>query len=243
MTLGKNQKITMRIIYTIPYAILVCLLCVAPLRAESTLPDEGQVGATPQEKANSQEKVVAQEEATHQDEVKIAISKSTLARTQKPLSMRTDRETLEFFIEHVEELTKQEKGFTDKELILDARGDGKYGIQIPPKKIIGDFSLVERQADKAVYFGHGKAESFLHFAGTIVLEVGYTMLNDDLGSYADVKTGVYLGFDNPAVAVLVVVTSPILNPQLDKMVARFTKRTQQIVEAAYAKKIGEQGKP
>ncbi|MBF8277266.1 MAG: hypothetical protein HW390_2339 [Candidatus Brocadiaceae bacterium] len=227
----------MRIIYTIPCTILVCLLCVVALRAESTLPHEGQGGATPQEKAASQVK------ATPQDEIKATISKSTLARTQKPLTMRTDRETLEFFIEHVEELTKQEKGFTDKELILDARGDGKYGIQIPPKKIIGDFSLVERQADKAIYFGHGKAESFLHFAGTIVLEVGYTMLNDELGSYADVKTGVYLGFDNPAVAVLTVISSPILNPQLDKLIAKFTKRTQQVVEAAYAKKIGEQGKP
>ena len=227
----------MRIIYTIRCAILVCLLCVAPLRAESTLPDEGQGGANPREKATSQE------EATPRYEIKATISKSTLARTPKPLTMRTDRETLEFFIEHVEELTKQERGFTDKELILDARGDGKYGIQIPPKKITGDFVLAERQADKAVYFGHGKAESFLHFAGTIVLEVGYTMLNDESGSYADVKTGVYLGFDNPAVAVLAVVTSPVLNPQLDKMIARFTKRTQQVVEAAYAKKKGEQDKP
>ncbi|MEK7297502.1 MAG: hypothetical protein AAB069_06335, partial [Planctomycetota bacterium] len=173
----------------------------------------------------------SQEEATPQDEIKTTINKSTLARTQKPLTMRTDRETLEFFIEHVEELTKQEKGFTDKELILDARGNGKYGIQIPPKKIPGDFTLVERQSDKAIYFGHGKAESFLHFAGTIVLEVGYTMLHDEAGCYADVKTGVYLGFDNPAVAMLAVVTSPILNPQLDKLIAKFSKRTQKVVEA------------
>ncbi len=215
----------MRTIHTILFAILVCLLCVATLWAESTLQDKSQVEATPQ------------------DEIKATINKSTLARTQKPLTMRTDRETLEFFIEHVEELTKQEKGFTDKELILDARGNGKYGIQIPPKKITGDFSLVERQTDKAVYFGHGKAESFLHFAGTIVLEVGYAMLNDESGCYADVKTGVYLGFDNPAVAMLAAVTSPILNLQLDKMVARFTKRTQQVVEAAYARKKGEQGNP
>lgn len=225
----------MRIIYTIPCAILVCLLCVAALRAESPLSDEGQGGVMPQEKANSQA------EPTLQDEIKTTMGKSTLARTQKPLTMRTDRETLEFFIEHVEELTKQEKGFTDKELILDARGDGKYGIQIPPKKITGDFVLADRQADKAVYFGHGKAESFLHFAGTIVLEVGYTMLNDESGSYADVKTGVYLGFDNPAVALLTVISSPILNPQLDKLIARFTKRTQQVVETAYAKKKGLPG--
>ena len=226
----------MRIIYTIRCAILICLLCVAPLQA-STLPDERQGVATPQVEA------VLPAEATPQDEIKATISKSTIARTQKPLTMRTDRETLEFFIEHVEELTKQEKGFTDKELILDARGSGKYGIQIPPKKITGDFSLVERQADKAIYFGHGKAESFLHFAGTIVLEVGYTMLNDESGSYADVKTSVYLGFNNPAVALLTVISSPILNPQLDKLIAKFTKRTQQVVEAAYAKKIGEHGKP
>lgn len=225
----------MRIIYTIPCAILASLLCVALLRAESTLPDEGQGGVKPQQKAASQV------EATLQDEIKTTIGKSTLARTQKPLTIRTDRETLEFFIEHVEELTKQEKGFTDKELILDARGDGQYGIQIPPKKITGDFVLAERQSDKAVYFGHGKAESFLHFAGTIVLEVGYTMLNNESGSYADVKTGVYLGFDNPAVAILAVVTSPILNPQLDKLIARFTKRTQQVVETAYAKKKGLPG--
>ncbi len=216
----------MRIIHTILCAMLICHLCVAPLRAGSTLLDESQRGATPQA------------EATPPDEIKTTINKSALARTQGPLTMRTDRETLEFFIEHVEELTKQEKGFTDKELILGARGNGKYDIQIPSKKITGDFALVERQADKAIYFGHGKAESFLHFAGTIVLEVGYTMLNDEAGSYADVKTGVYLGFDNPAVAMLAVVTSPILNPQLDRLIARFTKRTQQVVEAAYAKKKG-----
>lgn len=227
----KTPKITMRTIHTILFAILVCLLCVATLWAESTLQDK------------SQEEATLQVEATHQDEIKTTINKSTLARAQKPLTMRTDRETLEFFIEHVEELTKQEKGFTDKELILDARGNGKYGIQIPPKKITGDFTLVEQQADKAIYFGHGKAESFLHFAGTIVLEVGYTMLHDEAGCYADVKTGVYLGFDNPAVAMLAVVTSPILNPQLDKLIAKFTKRTQQVVEAAYARKKGEQDNP
>jgi hypothetical protein len=236
-TFEKTPKITMRTIHTILFAILVCLLCVATLWAESTLQDKSQEEATLQVEATSQE------EATPHDEIKTTINKSTLARTQKPLTMRTDRETLEFFIEHVEELTKQEKGFTDKELILDARGNGKYGIQIPPKKITGDFTLAKRQADKAIYFGHGKAESFLHFAGTIVLEVGYTMLHDEAGCYADVKTGVYLGFDNPAVAMLAVVTSPILNPQLDKLIARFTKRTQQVVEAAYARKKGEQGNP
>lgn len=215
----------MRIIHTILYTLLFCFLCIDPLRAESTQQNETEA------------------EATHTDEIQNTINKSAITRTQKPLKIQTDRETLEYFIEHVEELTKHEKGFTDKELILDAKGNGKYDIQIPSKKIIGDFSLAERQADKAIYFGHGKAESFLHFAGAIVLEVGYTMLNDEAGCYADVKTGVYLGFDNPAVAVLAVVTSPIVNPQLDKLIARFTKRTQQVVEAAYAKKKGEQAKP
>ena len=227
----------MRIIYTIPCAILACLLCITPLRAESAVPDEGQEEVKPRQEA------APQVEATLQDKIKATMGKSTLARTQKPVAIRTDRETLEFFIEHVEELTKQEKGFTDKELILDARGDGKYGIQIPPKKITGDFVLAERQPDKAIYFGHGKAESFLRFAGTIVLEVGYTMLNDDSGSYADVKTGVYLGFENPAVAMITMITSPILNPQLDKLITKFTKRTQQVVEAAYAKKKDVQDKP
>ncbi len=215
----------MRIIHTIPCAILICLQCVVPLRAEATRPDENQA------------------ESIHRNKIKNIRDKSTIARTQKPLTIRTDRETLEYFIEHVEELTKHEKGFTDKELILDARGDGKYDIQIPPKKITGNFALTEWLADKAIYFGHGKAETFLHFAGTIVLEVGYTMLNDEAGCYADVKTGVYLGFDNPAVAMLAVVTSPIMNPQLDKLIAKFTKRTQQVVEAAYAKKKGGQAKP
>lgn len=211
----------MRIIHTILRAILLGFLCIAPLRAESTQPDENQV------------------ESVHQDEIRNTMNNSAIARTQKPIKIRTDRETLDYFIEHVDELAKHKKGFTHQELILDAKGNGKYDIQIPSKKIIGDFALAERQADKAIYFGHGKAESFLHFAGAIVLEVGYTMQNDGEGGYADVTTGVYLGFDNPAVAVLAVVTSPILNPQLDKLIAKFSKRTQKVVEAAYAEKKGQ----
>jgi len=215
----------MHIIHTILLNLLLCILYITPLWAESTQQEETQA------------------EAVHTNEIQNTIDKSSITRTQKPLKIRTDREILEYFIGHVGELTKHKKGFTDKELILEAKGNGEYNIQIPSKKITGDFSLAEQQANKAIYFGHGKAESFLHFAGTIVLEVDYTMLNDKAGCYADVKMGVYLGFNNPAVAVLAVITSPILNPQLDKLIAKFTKRTQMVIEAAYAEKNGAQAKP
>ena len=65
---------------------------------------------------------------------KNTMNNSAIARTQKPVKIRTDRETLDYFIEHVDELTKHKKGFTNQELILNAKGNGKYDIQIPSKK-------------------------------------------------------------------------------------------------------------
>src|SRR5574337_1037407 len=84
----------------------------------------------------------------------------TITRIQKPLAVRTDRETLEYFIEHVEELTKQGKDFKKKDLILEVRGNGRYGIEMPSKRITGEFELVERQPQKAIYLGRGNAVIF-----------------------------------------------------------------------------------
>lgn len=45
------------------------------------------------------------------------IDNSTITRIQKPLVIRTDRETLEYFMEHVEELTRHGKDFRKKRVV------------------------------------------------------------------------------------------------------------------------------
>ena len=100
---------------------------------------------------------------TDSDNVQSIINSSTFTRVQIPIAVRTDRKTLEYFIEHVEELTKHGRDFNRKELILEVKGNGKYGIQMPSKHITGEFTLVERQPNKAIYMGHGNAKVFLTF--------------------------------------------------------------------------------
>ncbi|MFN3532306.1 MAG: HAD-IIB family hydrolase, partial [Candidatus Brocadia sp.] len=78
------------------------------------------------------------------------IDNSTITRIQKPLLIRTDRETLEYFMEHAEELTKHGKDFREKELVLEVKGNGRYGIQMPARHITGEFELVERQPQKVI---------------------------------------------------------------------------------------------
>ena len=164
------------------------------------------------------------------------IDNSTFSRTQKPIAVRTDRKTLEYFIEHVEELTKHGRDFNRKELILEVKGNGKYGIQMPSKHITGEFTLVERQPNKAIYMGHGNAKVFFNFSGAIVLEINYTAQNNEAGHYEDVKTAVYLKFDNAFLAVLAKAASPVIIPKLDKLISKFSTKTKKVVEAAYAKK-------
>ena len=168
--------------------------------------------------------------------VRDIIDNSTITRVQKPLVVRTDRETLEYFIEHVEELTKHGKDFKEKELILEVRGNGRYGIEMSSKHITGEFELLERQPQKATYLGQGNAAVFFSFSGSIVLEVGYTTRNDEAGAYEEVKTSVHLKFDNAFLGLIAKATSPILNPKLDKLITKFAKKTKQVVEAAYAAK-------
>lgn len=171
------------------------------------------------------------------DKVQHIIDNSTITRIHKPLAVRTDRETLEYFIEHVEELTKHGKDFKKKELILEVRGNGRYGIEMPAKHVTGEFELLERQPQKATYLGHGNAAVFFSFSGSIVLEVNYTTQNDDAGTYEEVKTFVHLKFDNAFLGLIAKAASPILNPKLDKLIAKFAKKTKQVVEAAYAEKM------
>lgn len=177
-------------------------------------------------------------EPNQTDSVHDIIENSTTTRIQKPLSVRTDSETLEYFIEHVEELTKHGRDFSKKDLILEVKGNGKYDIQMPSKHITGEFTLVERQPNKATYMGHGNAKVFFNFSGAIVLEINYTVQNDEGGHYEDVKTAVYLKFDNAFLAVLAKAASPILNPKLDKIISKFSIKTKKIVETAYANKKG-----
>ncbi len=166
------------------------------------------------------------------------IENSTITRIQKPLAIRTDRKTLEYFIEHVEELTKHGRDFSKKELILEVKGNGLYGIQMPSKHVTGEFALIERQPNKAIYMGHGNAKVFFNFSGAIVLEINYAAQNDEAGYYEDVKTAVYLEFDNAFLAVLAKAASPILNPKLDKIISKFSTKTKKVVETAYANKKG-----
>jgi hypothetical protein len=170
------------------------------------------------------------------DKVKHIINKSTITRIQEPLIIRTDKETLEYFMEHVEELTKHGKDFRRNELILEAKGDGKYNIQMPSKHITGKFQMVDRQPHKVIYMGHGNANTFFKFSGFIVLEVDYVTQNNTKEASENVKTTVHLKFDNAFFAILAKAASPILIPQLDKFIIKFTRKTKNIVETTYLAK-------
>lgn len=166
------------------------------------------------------------------------IGNSTITRIQKPLLVRTDRETLEYFMEHVEELTKHGKDFKKKDLILEVKGNGRYGIQMPSKNITGEFALVERQPNKVTYLGHGNAKVFFNFSGSIVLEVEYTTQNDESGHYEMVNTSAHLKFDNTFLGLIAKAASPVLNPRLDKLITKLAMKTKKVVEAAYENKQG-----
>ena len=172
------------------------------------------------------------------DRVQYSIEKSTIKRIQKPLEVRTDRETLEYFIGHVEELTRHGKDFNRKELILEVKGNGRYGIEMPSKHVTGEFELVERQPHKVTYMGRGNADMFFNFSGVIVLDINYSTKKDEIGNYENVETSVYLKFDNAFFALLAKAASPILNRQLDKFITKFSMKTKKVVEAAYASKKG-----
>jgi hypothetical protein len=174
--------------------------------------------------------------SSQRDKVQYIIDNSTVTRIQKPLVVRADRETMEYFMEHVEELTKHGRDFHRKELILEKKGNNRYDIQMPSKHITGEFELVERQPHKVIYMGHGNAAVFFNFSGTIVLEIDYTTHKDDAGPYEDVKTSVHLKFDNTFLALLARAASPILNPKLDKLITKFATKTKNVVETAYANK-------
>lgn len=169
-----------------------------------------------------------------QDKVQHIIDTSTITRVQRPLAVRADRKTLEYFIDHVEELTKHGRDFNRKELILKARGNGRYRVQMPLKHITGEFELVERQPGRAVYLGHGSAATFFHFSGAIVLVIDHTAEKDDTGGYEEVKTSVHVKFDNELFALLAKIASPILAPKLDKLVTKFSTKIKKVVETAYA---------
>lgn len=169
--------------------------------------------------------------------VQYIIDNSTITRVQKPLAVRTDKQTLEYFMEHVEELTIHGRDFNRKELILVAKDNGHYGIQMPTKHITGEFSLVGRQPHKIIYMGHGNAAIFFNFSGSIVLEIDYTTKKDQAGPYEDVKTSVHLKFDNAFLSLLAKAASPILIPKLDKLITKFSTKTKKVVEDAYTTKM------
>ena len=173
------------------------------------------------------------------DSVQSIINSSTFTRVQKPLTVHTDKKTLEYFIEHVKELTKHGRDFNRKELILEVKGNGKYGIQMPSKHITGEFALIERQPHKVVYMGHGNATVFFSFSGTIVLEISYTTHKDEKGYYEEVKTAIYLKFDNAFLGFLAKAASPVIIPKLDKLISKFSTKTRKVVETAYANKRGK----
>ena len=170
------------------------------------------------------------------DNVQSIINSSTFTRIQIPIAVRTDRKTLEYFIEHVEELTKHGRDFNRKELILEVKGNGKYGIQMPSKHVTGEFALIERQPHKGVYVGRGEAPVFFSFSGTIVLEINYATQKDEKGYYEEVKTVVHLKFDNAILGFLAKAASPVIIPKLDKLISKFSTKTKNVVEAAYANK-------
>ena len=139
-------------------------------------------------------------------------------------------------MDHVEELTKHGSDFNRKELILEVKGNDKYGIQMPSKRITGEFELTERHPHKVIYLGHGNATVFFSFSGTIVLEINYTTQKDEKGYYEEIKTAVYLKFDNAILGILAKAASPVIIPKLDKLISKFSTKTKNVVEAAYANK-------
>lgn len=141
-------------------------------------------------------------------------------------------------MEHVEELTKHGKDFKKKDLILEVKGNGRYGIQMPSKNITGEFALVERQPNKVTYLGHGNAKVFFNFSGSIVLEVEYTTQNDESGHYEMVNTSAHLKFDNTFLGLIAKAASPVLNPRLDKLITKLATKTKKVVESAYENKQG-----
>ncbi|MGQ3684300.1 MAG: hypothetical protein ACUBOA_04695 [Candidatus Loosdrechtia sp.] len=167
------------------------------------------------------------------DEVKNIIRKSTITRTQEPFIIHTDRETLEYFMEHVEELTKHGRDFSKGELILEAKGNSQYNIHIPSKHITGKFQLAEWQPNKVIYQGHGNASTFLKFSGLIVLEVDYLTKDNNTEPSEQVKTTVHLKFDNAFFALLAKAASPVFVPKLDKFITKFTNKVKNIVETTY----------
>lgn len=173
------------------------------------------------------------------DKVQSIINSSTFTRVQKPIVIRTDRKTLEYFIEHVEELTKHGRDFNRKELILEVKGNGKYGIQMPSKHVTGEFALIERQPNRAIYAGHGNARVFFSFSGAIVLEITYDTKKDKKGYYEEVQTTVHLKFDNAFLGFLAKAASPVIIPKLDKLISKFSTKTRKVVETAYANKRGK----
>ena len=175
-------------------------------------------------------------ETTAGNSIHYIIGNSTFSRTQKPIAVRTDRKTLEYFIEHVEELTKHGRDFNRKELILEVKGNGKYGIQMPSKHVTGEFELAERDPHKVIYMGHGNAKVFFSFSGTIVLEINYKNKKDKKGYYEEVKIAVHLKFDNAFLGILAKAASPVIIPKLDKLISKFSTKTKNVVEAAYANK-------
>ncbi|MCK6470045.1 MAG: hypothetical protein L6Q53_17895 [Candidatus Brocadia sinica] len=164
------------------------------------------------------------------------IDNSTITRIQKPLVIRTDRETLEYFMEHVEELTRHGKDFRKKELLLEVKGNGRYGIHMPAKHITGEFELAEQKPQKVIYMGHGNAAIFFNFSGSVALEIDYTTQNYPRGPYENVKTAVHLKFDNAFLAFLAKAASPVLVPKLDKLISKLATKTKNVVETAYANK-------
>lgn len=170
------------------------------------------------------------------DNVQSIITSSTFTRLQLPVAVHTDRKTLEYFIEHVEELTRHGRDFNRKELILEVKGNGKYGIQMPSKHITGEFELVVRQPHKVIYMGHGNATVFFSFSGTIVLEINYTTQKGEKEYHEEVKTAVHLKFDNELLGILARAVSPVIIPKLDKLISKFSTKTKKVVETAYANK-------
>ncbi|MDO8140249.1 MAG: hypothetical protein Q6358_02010 [Candidatus Brocadiales bacterium] len=170
------------------------------------------------------------------DKVQNIIDSSTFTRIQKPIAIRTDRKTLEYFIDHVEELTKHGRDFNRKELILEGNGNGKYGIQMPSKHVTGEFELAKREPNKIAYLGQGNAVVFFSFSGAIVLEIEYSTQKDGIGYYEEVKTAVHLKFDNAILGILAKAASPVIIPKLDKLISKFSTKTKNVVEAAYANK-------
>ena len=112
-------------------------------------------------------------------------------------------------------------------MILEVKGNGKYGIQMPSKHVTGEFELIERQPHKVIYMGHGNATVFFSFSGTIVLEINYTTQKDEKGYYEEVKTAVHLKFDNAFLGFLAKVASPVIIPKLDKLISKFSTKTEE----------------